>query len=91
MAASLASSLNKAAVARDGVLPRREIEPSNRAASKRQSKPCSLEEAIDDTRSHLEDSFLHEDWQPFTVSYDVRKHSDGDVFFFNSMFPAPGK
>jgi hypothetical protein len=67
--ASVAAQLNRAAVSHDGALPRRELDVS-RSATKR-NKPCTLEEAVDDTRSHLDDAFLHEDWQPFTVNYDV--------------------
>ena len=67
--ASIAAQLNRAAVSHDGALPRRDLDVS-RSAAKR-TKPCSLEEAVDDTRSHLDGAFLHEDWQPFTVDYDV--------------------
>eukprot|EP00045_Choanoeca_perplexa_P016454 m.223246 g.223246 ORF g.223246 m.223246 type:complete len:1239 (-) comp17266_c0_seq2:141-3857(-) len=66
--ASVAAQLNRAAVKQDGALPRRELDVS-RSTTKR-TKPCTLEEAVNDTRSHLDDGFLHEDWQPFEVDYD---------------------
>lgn len=77
LTAATAAELNRAAVARDGARPRRQLAGTEnntlvRTLGRRPQRPCTVDEAVDDTASHLSRAFKSDDWTFVTVDYSVR-------------------